>query len=205
MLDVNAGLTKTVGASVFSAVAQAGGYWIGGSRFRDAWGALGQWQYNLGVRDQTTVFVQATRLEYPGNTIRDANRWLAGAGYAHAYGNGAVAFASLYGGREEARAAGVPQLDHAFAGVRLGGQHDVGAKLTLFANLSGEARRYGGTEPLFSEARRDRQTGLSAGLHYAIAPEWRLTPQIAVTDNRSNIPIYAFRRVVSTLTLRRAF
>ncbi len=84
LLDASAGLAKTVGANVFSAAVQANGNWFGGSRFREAYGLLGQWQYNLSARAQTTIFAQSTRLAYPGNTIRDANRHVLGAGYGRA-------------------------------------------------------------------------------------------------------------------------
>lgn len=204
-LDGTAGLSKTVGASIFSGVLQASANWIGGNRFREAAGALGQWQYNLGTRAQTTVFAQATRLAYPGNSIRDANRWIVGTGYARELEAGPVIFASIYSGREDARAAGVPHLSHQLAGARAGLQWQATGSLTVFGNVSFEDRRYEGDEPLFNTVRRDHQAGLIAGLHYMVAANWRLTPQIAYTGNRSNIVIYDFRRTVTSLTLRREF
>ena len=204
-LDGSAGLSKSVGASIFSGVLQASANWIGGNRFREAAGALGQWQYNLGTRAQTTVFAQATRLAYPGNSLRDANRWIAGAGYARALEAGPVIFASVYGGREDARATGVPHLSHQLAGARAGLQWQASGNVAIFGNVSLEDRRYNGNEPLFNKARHDRQGGMIAGLHYTIAPNWRLTPQVSYTGNRSNVVIYDFRRTVTSLTLRREF
>ena len=205
LLDANAGLAKTLGANVLSAVVQANSNWFGGSRFRDAYGVLGQWQYALDARAQTTVFAQATRLDYPGNTIRDANRWVLGAGYARALAGGPAIFGSAYAGREEVRADGVPHLGHRLAGVRAGLQWDAMGDLAVFGSLSFEDRRYGGDEPFFDRVRQDRQSGVIAGVHYMVAPAWRLTPQVAYTDNHSNITIYEFRRVVASLTLRREF
>jgi len=205
VLDASAGLSKIVGDSVFSGALQASSNWIGGNRFRKAIGVLGQWQYNLDARSQTTVFAQSTRLSFPGNSIRDADRWVVGAGYAKAVAAGPVVFASGYGGREDARASGVPHLGHRLAGMRTGFQWQTAESLTVFGNLNFEDRRYNGDEPLFGTLRHDRQSALVAGLHYMITAAWRLTPQMAYTSNRSNIPIYDFQRVVTSLTLRREF
>ena len=205
LLDASAGLSKTAGTHVFSVAAQASANWIGGSRFRDAWGALGQWQLNLGPRDQASVFLQVSRLDYPGNAIRDADRYLVGAGYARALAAGPVVFGSVYGGREESRRSGVPHLGHEFFGLRAGLQWQVAGPVTLFATASYEERRYGGGEPLFDRVRQDRQAGLVVGAHYSIAPSWRLTPQLSLTDNDSDVAIYAFRRNLASLVLRREF
>lgn len=204
-LGASAGLSKTVGSNVFSGALQASSNWIGGTRLREALGALGQWQYNIDVRSQTTLFAQTTRLGYPGNSIRNADRWVMGAGYARALSAGPVLFASLYGGREEARQGGVPQLSHRLAGLRTGGQWQTAESVTVFGNLNFEDRQYNGNEPLFNRPRQDRQSEIVAGLHYRIADAWRMTPQVAYTGNVSNIAIYDFRRVVASVTLRREF
>lgn len=204
-LDAQAGLAKTVGANVFSAALQVNGSWQGQDRFRVATGALGQWQHNLSSRDQMTMFVQAARLEYPSNRVRDADRWVVGAGYARAFDNALIGFASGYAGAESVRAAGVPHLGHELAGVRAGLQYEAAPRVALFANGSHEERRYGGDEPAFGVPRRDRQSSAAFGLHYTPAPGWRLTPQLSVTDNRSNVSLYAFRKVVASLMLRHDF
>lgn len=204
-LDANIGVAKTVGPSVFSGGVQANMTWIGGTRFRDAFGVLGQWQYNLGPRAQTTLFGQLTKLDYPGDTIRNADRWVIGGGYAQALGAGPVIFVSGYGGQEAERSAGVPHLGHDLVGLRAGVQWQTSEPLMLFATVLGEQRRYGGDEPLFDRTRRDNQTGVTVGAHYMVAPAWRVTPQLSYTNNGSNIDIYNFRRTVVSVILRREF
>lgn len=204
-LDANLGVTKTVGPNQFSGGVQASMTWIGGTRFRDAVGLLGQWQHNLSPTAQTTVFTQLTRLDYPGNSIRNADRWVVGGGYAAVVGSGPVVFISGYGGQEAERSAGVPQLGHDLVGLRAGVQWQAGTSLALFASVLGEQRRYGGPEPLFGVHRRDNQTGATVGAHYMVAPAWRLTPQVAYTNNGSNVDIFTFRRTVVSITLRREF
>jgi len=205
VLDASAGLSKILGPSVISGALQISSNRIGGSRFRNATGVLGQWQYNLDVRSQATVFAQSARLSYAGSSIRDADRWVVGAGYARALAAGPVLFASVYGGREQARAGGVPQFSHRLAGVRAGFQWQMRDSLTVFGNLSFEQRRHNGAEFLLGGPRHDRQEGVVAGLHYMISTAWRLTPQVAFTGNKSNIVIFDYHRVVTSLTLRREF
>ena len=205
VLDTSAGLSKTVGAHVFTGAVQIGANWVGGSRFREAFGALGQWQINLSTREQASIFAQSTRLTYPGNVIRNADRYLLGAGYARALDAGPVVFASIYAGQEDERKAAIAHLGHDFKGLRGGLQWQTGASMQVFANASYEERNYGGSEPLFNRARNDRQTGLTVGAHVALAPGWRLTPQLAYIENASNIAIYAFRRSIASLLFRREF
>lgn len=204
-VDGNVGLAKSVGRSVFSGGVQANMTWIGGTRFRDAFGVLGQWQYNLSPAAQTTVFGQITKLDYPDNGIRNADRWVLGGGYARALNGGPVIFLSAYGGQEVARSDGVPHLSHDLVGLRGGLQWQSSEVTTLYATVLAEQRRYGGVEPLFDSVRRDNQTGVAAGVHYMVAPAWRLTPQVSYTNNGSNIDIYNFRRTVVSVTLRREF
>jgi tetratricopeptide (TPR) repeat protein len=205
LIEGNAGLLKTSGDNIYSGVLQAATNRIGSRTFRNSLGVLGQWQVNLGSQAQLTTFVQAARLSYPGEALRDADRWLVGAGYAHARASGPVLYAAAYGGREAARASNVEQLSHDFWGLRGGIQWQSADAVTLFGNLSMESRGYRGEEPLFLRTRDDRQSSASLGLHYQLVPGWRLTPQVAWTSNRSNIAIYGFDRTVASIILRREF
>lgn len=208
-LDANAGLSKTLGTEVLSAAVQAGVAWVGGARFRNATGLYGQWQHNFSPFAQASVFGQFSRLDYAGQPVRDADRRLLGLGYARALGAGASSapatfFVSAYAGQESERAAGVPHLGHEFAGVRAGVQRQA-ARQTYFGNASYERRDHGGIEPFFDRARADRQTQLTLGLHHALGTAWRVTPQLQLTQSRSNIAIYDYRRAVGSITLRHEF
>lgn len=209
-LDANAGLSRTLGTNVLSAALQASVAWVGGSHFRDARGLYGQWQHNFSPFAQASLYAQYARLEYEDQPVRDADRWVAGAGYARALGSAASAsaptvFASAYAGREAERASGVPHLGHELVGMRAGVQWQPPGKQTYFANASYERRSYGGIEPFFDQAREDRQAHLALGLHHVLGAAWRITPQLQITDNRSNIAIYDYSRAVGSITLRRVF
>jgi hypothetical protein len=131
-----------------------------------------------------------------------------GGAAAHAFGgeSAAVVFASVYGGEEKEDAQNVPHLGHKPVGVRVGAQWRLAPGVQLLANASAEQRRYGGIDPLFLVEREDTQFDATVVLNYTIrATKWSVRPQLSFTDNDSNIEIYAFRRTVAQLGLRRDF
>ncbi len=80
-----------------------------------------RWRHALSALTQVTAFTQLARLSYPHQTIRDVDRYVLGAGVAHAFNDGAqLIYGSAYAAREDPLASGVPQLGHQAAGLRLG-------------------------------------------------------------------------------------
>lgn len=205
--DANAGIAFTRQKNVFTAAFQANNYYVDNNRFRDAYGVTGQWQHNYDASNQATAFLQYTELHYPGQEIRDAQRYVGGVAYAHAFAAkmNPIGFAGLYFGEERERAAGVPFLGHELIGVRVGGQITYNEKTTIFTNASAESRRYGGADPSFLVTRDDTQYDFRIGANYVPAKYWTVTPLISLTHNESNIEINAFRRNVFSVTVRRAF
>lgn len=205
-LDLNAGLSYTAGRNVYGIALQTNRFRLDGSSFRNATGLTGQWQHSIDASSQMSVFGQAGRLRYASQPIRDANRYVIGAGYARSFGTeGPVAFASLYLGRENERAAAVPHLGHTLTGLRLGLNWPFASAFTGFADAILELRRHGGNEPFFLVRRTDRQQSLTLGLHYVPAKDWRITPQIALTHNDSSIALFGFNRAVASVAVRREF
>jgi outer membrane protein len=206
-VDGNAGLSWAAGKHAFTAALQGNNYYLDNRRLRDAYGGTAQWQYNLDSRNQFTVYTQYSELHYPGQEIRDARRYVAGGAYARAFAwpLQPVAYASAYGGEERERRAGVPHLGHELAGLRLGAQIRPQERVTLFANASVERRRYGGPDPFFLAARRDRQYDLRVGINYVPAKNWVVSPLVSVVRNESNIAINDFSREIYSVVVRREF
>jgi hypothetical protein len=165
---------------------------------------VAQWQHNYHERRQSTLFAQATKLTYPTQPIRDADRAVIGIGYATA-GAGEyqpALFTSLYGGQEREEADGVPHLGHDLAGIRLGGQIRMGVGWGIFANASHERRLYGGADPAFLVRREDRQYDLAVGFSYLMYAATTFVAQLAHTRNDSNIAINDFGRTVASMSVR---
>jgi len=206
--DINLGLAYRFDRDTFTLAGQFNSFWVDNQAlysdaYRNASGVTGQWQHDFDSRNQISLFGQYSYLEYPGQNIRDADRYVAGGGYAHAFGRGAVVtYIGAYAGQEVERAAGVPQFGQDFYGVRIGGQWNADDKFAVFANISGELRNYGGPDPSFLVNREDKQYNASGGMIFVPRKGMRVTPQVSWTDSTSNISLYEFDRIVYQIVLR---
>ncbi|MBI3527432.1 MAG: DUF560 domain-containing protein [Betaproteobacteria bacterium] len=207
-LDANLGLSYRWDRDTFTLAAQYNSFFVDDPQvysdaYRNASGVTGQWQHDFDSRNQISVFLQYSDLVYPSQQIRDADRYIGGVGYAHAFGRGTViTYVGLYGGTEKEKADNVPQLGNDIYGARFGAQWNLNEKYSIFANASGERREYGGPDPFFLVDRKDTQYSASGGLIFVPKKNLRITPQISWTDSRSNIDIYHFDRVIYQITLR---
>ena len=206
--DANLGLSYRWDRDTLSLAAQYNSFFVDNPQvysdaYRNASGATGQWQHDFDSRNQVSIFLQYSDLAYPGQNIRDADRYVGGAGYAHAFGRGSViTYVGVYGGTEKQKDDSVPELGNDLYGARFGAQWNLNEKYSIFANASGERREYGGPDPLFLVTREDTQYSASGGLIFVPKKNLRITPQISWTDNRSNIDINQFDRVIFQVTLR---
>lgn len=206
-VDGNLGLRWSRGKEAITAGYQGQDFRVDNNDFRRSNGVVAQWQHSTSESSQMSLFVQEADLGYPGQTIRDARRTIVGAAFGYGWDSPRkpVVFGSLYGGSEKQKEADVPQLGHKPVGVRLGGQVSVGANAVLFGLLSYEQRVYNGDDPLFLVTRRDNQVDLRVGVNYVLRPGWLLVPQLAYTNNHSNIDVDKYDRTVVSLALRKTF
>ncbi len=203
--DANVGVTRTADQDVYTLMAQTGVVSVDGIRYRNATGLTGQWQRNLDARNQVGVFAQYTDLQYASQDIRDANRWVAGASYAHLYREGIMAFASAYFVQELPQKSHVGWLGFDGFGMRIGGRMNYDAQTVLFGGATYEYRGYNKEDPSFLNKRRDNQYGLLFGATRYYTKEWSVTPQLSLTYNDSNQELYEYNREMLSVTVRREF
>ncbi len=204
-IALNGGASYRYERHEFSLVGQFDTQNVDGARARDQAGVVGEWMMRFDAFRQAGAYVQLSRLSYPLQAVRDADRRVLGASYAHQMRSGLLAYGGAYAGEEAERNRGVPHLGHTLQGLRLGVQQPLGTALAGFATLGYEQRRHGGADPLFQVTRRDRQTNVNLGLNWVPVPEWRVTPQLALMDTRSNIVIADYDRTTVSVTVRRDF
>lgn len=205
-VDAHVGLVRTYGKNVFSLAAQYNQFWVDNDRYREALGFTAQWQHNYDARNQASLFLQYADLHYPSQDLRDADRFVIGANFAHALaGFKTVFYGSVYGGEEVAERGGFQRFGHKLWGARAGAQHEFHRDAKLFANVGYESRHYSGSDPFFLKTRDDDQWNLGIGVAWTPAKNWRVTPQFQYTHNKSNIGLNAFRREVVSITVRRDF
>lgn len=204
-VDANVGLSWQQERNTYSLTAQYNNFWLDDKDYRRAAGLTAQWQHNLNARNQFSTFVQYSDLDYDKQHIRDADRWVYGAAYAHALRTGEIIFASIYGIAEKEKAKQQPQMGHDGYGIRVGAQTKSSQQLVIFGNISLEQRDYGGEEPAFLKVRDDTQLNINLGATYSLAKQWSLTPRISHTKNSSNIELNEYKRTMASLALRRDF
>ncbi len=206
-IDGNLGLRWSREKDAVTVGYQGQDFRVDNNDFRRSNGVVGQWQHNYSEYHQVSLFVQRANLDYPTQTIRDARRTIGGIAFGYGWDKPSkpVIFGSLYGGTEKEKADGVPQLGHKPVGGRLGGQMSISDKVVLFGLVNYERRVYGGDEPFFLVTRRDKQADLRVGIDYTLSPGWLVVPQVAYTQNDSNIELNKYNRTVASVVLRRTF
>jgi len=203
-LDGSLGARWARDADAVTVGALAQDFRLQNDRYRDAWGGVAQWQHSYDERRQITGYLQHARLHYPSQSVRDADRDIAGIGYAQAFAGAytPVLYASVYAGQEKERDSQFPWLGHKPAGVRLGGQATLGNGWSASGSLAFEQRRYNGADPTFLETRRDNELDVGAGVGYLIRAGVTLLGQVSHADSDSNIQLYKFRRTVGLISVR---
>ncbi len=202
--DAYAGVVLTRDKHVFSLNAQYNQYNLN-STFRTATGVSGQWQYNLDANNQLSLFAQYADMRYPAQAVRDANRWVGGVAFAHAFTEGRVTYASLYAVKEKPHDGAYAWGGFNGLGARIGGQMKINERTTLFANALAEYRNYDAEYALFRTTRRDRQYEIAFGASYEPARLWKIMPRFSWMFNDANIELNKYHRELFSLTVRRDF
>jgi hypothetical protein len=206
LFDATAGLRHTAGTQSQTIALQNGTALVDSSLYRSANGVTAQWQSQISAASQASVFGQWSRQTYKGQTERDTDRSMLGLGYAREFGStGSLAYGSAYVAQERASKEEFANFGHRATGLRLGLEQRLGPAVAGFAEWQHEQRRYGGTEPFFELARRDRQNDVSAGLRYSAGQQWQLIARLRYTQAESNVVLYDYSRSVFQITAHRSF
>ena len=206
-VDAHAGIGYTRGLDAFTVALQGETFLLDNSTFRNAYGVVGGWNREVNARTRVSAFMQIFGLDYPGQDLRDAMRYVGGAGISHALDlpRAPVVYASAYAGLEDERRSGVPHLGHDLYGFRLGGEIRVVERVSAFGGINIEFRDFGGPEPAFLRVRDDNRYHFRFGLNYRPAPTWLASTDVTYVKNDSNIRINDFDRVLFAVTLRKEF
>lgn len=179
--------------------------------YRRSSGALAEWRRTEDARHQWGVFVLDQRLRY--GTVDGASyqmyggdQLIAGLGGARVLEpeRAAFVYGSLFGGGERAtdRASGNLDGDKQLAGMKIGGQIDVGPTVLVQASVGLLGSRYELENPLFLARRKDLQADLSLAAQWRFTRDWQLKPQYQYTRSDSNFGAYDYRRHDLSLTVR---
>lgn len=202
--DLSVGLARRANKHQFIVRAQGQNYRLHDKDYRNLVGVLGQYSYAVTERAEVGLFAQASRLYYPRNNLRNANRYTLGASWTQGLANDrAVVYLSGYGGSERTIKSKAPRnYNYGFAGARTGGMYLVTPRMQLEGGISAENRRYRDKDLLFQKGRRDTIYDAYLGLNYAINRKLSIRPEYRYTHNKSNMVLYDYKRHVVTMNLR---
>lgn len=204
--DANVGFAYTQDKNIYSFNLQYNSLVVENDRFRSAFGFSAQVQHNIDARNQFSAYVQYADLSYVGQSARDADRWLAGVGYAHAWRDGLITYGSAYALDETVHAQEVaPYLGFNGLGLRAGVQKPLSQSLTAFGSIAYETRRGKAIDPTFLTARNDQQVIINLSLAQQLRKNLKLTGQYSYIDQRSDIELYGYDRNILSVTLRQDF
>lgn len=206
-LDFNAGFKYKYLRNTVSAALQASTFELDGERFRNSTGATVQWQHDWDNKNQFSAYGQYAELEYKGAEIRDADRYVLGAGWIHLFegDKSPILYVSPYFGKEDTDKKVGDFLSFDMIGLRVGGQLSFTPKWVGFANVSYEKRDYDKQDPIFLKTRDDDQYEVTIGARYIPMKNWLIKPQLSYIDNQSNITLNDFDRTVLSVNFRHDF
>lgn len=203
--DAHAGLVVRKDKSAYSLNAQISHYQLDNDAYRTAKGLSGQWQYDFNMSNQFSLYAQYSDLHYQTQPMRDADRWVLGGAWAHAFSGGQVLYGGGYLLRESAEKSTARALGFHGYGLRIGGQMQLTGKTVFFASASAEKRKYRDDDLWFLKKRDDTQYDVALGLTFVPAKRWQISPRITWSDNDSNIDLHTYRRNTASLNLRYDF
>lgn len=206
-LDLNAGLQYRQNQHNFTAALQDNHFDLDSEGFRHAYGATGQWLYNIDSNNQAGLYAQYSRLNYTGDSSRNADRKIIGVNAGHVFKGDStpMIYGSFYGGREEARDAQRQDLSQDVIGMRAGGQLNLSSKWQLQASLAVELRDNDEYDLTFLKQRKDHQYDASFGVNFMPTHDWSIMPQLSYSKNDSNIDLNSYKRTVVSINVRKDF
>lgn len=194
---------RTPDHGTFTVTAQLQSYWVDDEAYRYTYGALGQWSYRTGGNTDLALYLQYAKLNYPNNSVQNANRYTAGATVGKALGGASepYVFAGAYAGYEKLTDGNFDHLTYGFGGLRAGGEMTLMPRLRGYASAAVEVSDYKDPDPLFLEERSVVRADATAGLRYQLRNDLTLGGEVSYTRSDSNIVLYEYDRVVASVSL----
>jgi len=190
-----------------------GNYTLGATSYYNNYGLNGEWRHVFTPANQMSIFVQQMYYRFDDSVQwgvvdnQDFNQSVLGGTWTHVMKDGlSTMFGSLFTGQEQDTNSR-PDGGRNFNGIRVGGQKILNDKTELFANAGWNGGSYNKQNPFIvpTTTRHDTLSDATIGLNWHWKKQWTLRPQLAWTQNQSNISIYSFDRVDASVTVRRDF
>ena len=205
-LGIRAGVSHVIGKNRFEVPLQYQELLVDGNAFRRLTALSGEWSRPVTTDDQFSLFGQFGALRYPDQASRDVDLSLAGGSWTHYFAGGAVStVGSAYYGDESAKSSVGKHNGRAYYGLRLGAQWTFKAGQAVYAVAGAQKVDHAAVDPVFAQTRSDDFYQGTLGWNWRAGMHLSLRAEFQYYDNQSNIPLYAYDRAVTQLSLQYGF
>lgn len=217
-LDLRAGTSIARGDDTYRMFISLGQYrqagltaGTNGNRDTPAIGA--EWRRSFGARDQASLLVQYSEPRYATQSTQDTNQVTLAASWLHAFDGktNPLVFASLNRSNDQAlnSMASGSNVSRTTTGARAYFQVTPLSGADVFLSFGFTARQ--DNSPNARSALvpavygRDLTEDTTLGVNVHFQSQWMVRGQVALFDNRSDLPLYQYHRTESSISLRRDF
>ncbi len=177
-------------------------------KYRDTGTLTGEYGYQLSPSTSTSLGVQLAQFRYGGdNAVRDADYNAVTLGMKQrlsgAWRND-FDFSLSYG-REEARLGDRQDLSRNLWGGHFGVNVSPLPSWSFSVGISGLKSDYQAPDPLLLVTRDDRYFSFDLGAAYQLSRSWSLRAEYSLSRNKSNLPLYDYKRHLGSFKVRYDF
>lgn len=180
---------------------------VGSDRYRNTNTVAAQWQRRIGTTQALLASLQWADYAYTGaNELRDAQYTAIGIGYRRAFGHAwqpVIQVTGSYG--EENNERNRPDLGRDIAGLRLVLAVAPMPGWTATLGASYQDSHYAEVDTLLATRRHDGYYATDFGIGHALDRNLSVRAEVLLSENRSNIALYRYRRDVVAVKLRYDF
>jgi hypothetical protein len=206
-LAVNGGLTYIQDKNLYRATVSYATVDVDYKRFRDVYGLSGELQHQVDELQSIGPYIQYARLSYTGfNEPRDADFYAAGLNYRKAFiGPFQPLLTATVNVGNEHNVRDRPDLGRDIYGGRVAVALTPAPKWSASVGAAYQLSKYNGADPLLLTTRKDDYYALDATAGYAFSRHLSVRGEIVLTDNKSNIQLYEYRRDLYAIKVRYDF
>ncbi|MCY7388815.1 MAG: hypothetical protein LH481_12260 [Burkholderiales bacterium] len=203
-----AGFTFSQGQSLYKFTMGKTTQTLDNARYRDTWSLGADYGRQIGNAGVLTLGTQIAKFGYEAdNAIRNADYTSLQGGYRHQF-SGFIRIeldSNLSVAREELTREGFEALSRNLWGGRFGVNISPLSSWTIGAAATYLKSNYLAEDPLLSVKRRDEYIAYDLSVNYVFMPQWSVRGEYLVSHNKSNLPLYEYKRRIGQFKLRYDF
>jgi len=204
---VNGGLTYLLDKNLWRFMASHATVEVDNKRFRDVDSLSGELSHQIDELQSAGPFVQLARLNYMGdNEPRNADFYAAGANYRKAFIGPFQPLLTVSASvADEHNTQNRPDLGRTMWGGRVAVAVTPAPKWSAAVGVAYQNSKYSAQDPLLLTTRKDDYYALDATVGYAFSRHLSLRGELLLSDNKSNLELYEYKRNIIGAKLRYDF